>query len=74
MRPLTITLLLTAVAACFVASLVGDGLVAVAARMVYVLAFVGSIVAFARGLPRAPEGPARLDAPSPSRTSVAANP
>jgi len=40
MRPLTILLLATAVAACFVASLAPDGHVAIAAR----LGFVGMVV------------------------------
>jgi len=57
MRLLTIVLLVAAVTASFVASLAHDGHVAVAARLVYGLAFVASIIAFARGLPRTPDAP-----------------
>jgi hypothetical protein len=66
MRPLTIVLLVTAIAACFVASLAHDHEVALVARLVYSLAFVASIIAFARGLPRAPEV-AQQGTPSVSR-------
>jgi hypothetical protein len=57
LRPLTIILLVTAIAACFVAALAVDGRVVMLARFVYGLAFVGSILAFVRGLPRTPAEP-----------------
>jgi uncharacterized membrane protein len=55
MRPLTIVLLVIAIAACFVASLAHDEFLILGARLVYSVAFVASIIAFARGLPRVPE-------------------
>lgn len=69
MRPLTIVLLVTAIAACFVASLAHDDTVVVAARLVYSLAFVASIIAFARGLPRVPDD-ARLASSLPPGAKV----
>lgn len=54
MRPLTIVLLVTAIAAGFIASLADDEHVILAARLMYSLAFVASLIAFARGLPRLP--------------------
>jgi hypothetical protein len=63
MRPLTILLLVTAITACFVAALVKDGPVALLARLVYGLAFVGSVIAFVRGLPRAPDETSSATAP-----------
>jgi hypothetical protein len=61
MRPLTIALLATAITALFLATLAHGGQVAIVARVVCCIAFVGSIVAYARGLPRTLE-------PRPSAT------
>lgn len=73
MRPLTIVLLVTAVAAFLVGSLTQDGQVALVARLMYCAAFVASIIAFARGLPRTPENPpqtSRGSRPPPSVSSL----
>ncbi len=55
MRPLTIALLVTAVAACLLAALSPNRAVELASRLVFALAFVASITAFLRTLPRTPE-------------------
>jgi hypothetical protein len=52
MRHLTIALLATAITALFLATIAHEGRAAIVARVVCCLAFVGSIIAFARGLPR----------------------
>lgn len=73
MRLLTIVLLVAAVTASFVATLTHDGQVAVAAQLVYGLAFVASIIAFARGLPRTPEDPPQAPTAHLSRSSASAH-
>jgi uncharacterized membrane protein len=70
MRPLTIGLLIAAVTACFVASLAHDDHVAVAARLAYSVAFVASIIAFVRGLPRSPEQHGELASDRPGADGV----